>query len=650
MIFFVVRARDFLPPMKYLLGAALVLALQLPLVAAEASTPIPIEAFLADAEFRNPKLSPAGASLALIMRRDFADALVLLNADTLQPTPGPTLTNLRLVNYWWKGETKLLLLVQEATNYAYFVTFDLTTSKSKEIRAINRRPSWVVNPLAADPENVLLGSETSTGIELRKANLLSEKVTVTEKNPGWVQRWLTGRNGDAVAGLGREGGAWFMLVREKPGSDWRRVELGNRSVPDFWPLAVAADQRRIIGYDYRTADTARVVARDSQTGAEELLFHHPEVDADSNIVWGDDETRVRAIAYETDRPRFHYLDINDGELALQIDRALPGTVNSIISTSADESKLLIHAASDVVPERFHLLNRRTGRLTPLGGARGALNNVQLAPSRHLQFTARDGQALTGRIILPESGPRKPGLIVSAGADLTSRARKTYQPFMQLLASRGYAVLEVNHRGVDGFGQSFAKAGEMKIATTMGDDLADGARHVIAQGWVDPTRVVMLGQNDGGVLALHTLVRYPELFRAWINLETPLDADAVGAERLAFGIRETGAGGSSLRATDEFRLRRYGREIDPSAQLEKVRVPSFHYYGRYLHDRSGRRAEKTLKGLKQPYDYLIQVEFPRKTEMTTQEIDRFSFQETLRIYTRMVQFLERLGAPRTGTPN
>lgn len=598
--------------------------------------PLPIDAFISEPEFRNPKLSPSGASIALIFRSDFKDLVVLLDTASMQPRQGPTLGNLRVLNYWWKGDNTLLLLVEDVMGRAFFRAFNLVTQKTSELRQLNRHASTIVNPLIADPAHILVASATNTGNDLRRYDLVQDKAEVIEKNPGWVLQWFTDRAGKAVAGLGHVEGEWFMLVHEKPDTDWKRVGLGRGSQPSFRPWAVAGDQRRLLGYDYTAADTACVVAREPATGADETIFHSPEVDPSYNLVWGDDETHVRAIAYETDQPRFHYLVEADAQLAAAIDRSLPNTVNNIVSTSADESLLLIEGTSDVIPEMYFLLDRKSGRMRSLGGARSGLVPERLPRSRFFVFQSRDGQKLSGRIILPEVATGKPGLIVSAGYDLTQRATAVYQPFMQLWASRGYAVLEVNHRGVEGFGQAFAKAGEMKIATAMADDLADAARHAIAEGWVNPRRVAIVGQGNGGVLALHTLVRHQDLFGAWLNLATPMDNKAVAVEDLAFGLHDTSAG--RLRAKDYFRLRRYQRELDPSLQLEKVRVPSFHYFA---NERTGAKVAKTMKKAGYECVVLVPTKLPDENDPTVASVDRHNHEETHRVYAAMLEFLHRV---------
>ena len=58
---------------------------------------------------------------------------------------------------------------------------------------------------------------------------------------------------------------------------------------------------------------------------------------------------------------------------------------------------------------------------------------------------------------------------------------SYDPEVQLLANRGYAVLQVNYRGSTGFGIKFFNAGNLQVGLGMVEDLFDAVRWVVDQG-------------------------------------------------------------------------------------------------------------------------------------------------------------------------
>ncbi|MEK8170667.1 prolyl oligopeptidase family serine peptidase [Streptomyces sp. M19] len=72
---------------------------------------------------------------------------------------------------------------------------------------------------------------------------------------------------------------------------------------------------------------------------------------------------------------------------------------------------------------------------------------------------------------------------------------------QLFANRGYAVLQVNFRGSTGYGKAFTKAAVGEFAGKMHDDLVDGVRWAVDQGYADPDRVAIMGGSYGGYSAL-----------------------------------------------------------------------------------------------------------------------------------------------------
>ncbi|MGW3864197.1 alpha/beta hydrolase family protein [Streptomyces sp. NPDC005047] len=86
----------------------------------------------------------------------------------------------------------------------------------------------------------------------------------------------------------------------------------------------------------------------------------------------------------------------------------------------------------------------------------------------------------------------------------------FNPLVQLLANRGYAVLQVNFRSSTGYGKSFMKAGIGELAGTMHDDLIDGVNWAIQEGYADPDRVAIVGGSYGGYAALVGVTFTPDI--------------------------------------------------------------------------------------------------------------------------------------------
>jgi dipeptidyl aminopeptidase/acylaminoacyl peptidase len=85
-----------------------------------------------------------------------------------------------------------------------------------------------------------------------------------------------------------------------------------------------------------------------------------------------------------------------------------------------------------------------------------------------------------------------------------------------LASRGYAVLQVNFRGSGNYGRAFLRSGYKQWGATMQDDLTDATRWAIKEGIADSSRICIYGSSYGGYAALMGAVKEPDLYRCAIG--------------------------------------------------------------------------------------------------------------------------------------
>ncbi len=611
----------------HVLRFILPLCLALPLFAAPQRELPPVAAFTDPQEFRRIKISPDGSAIAISSTREFVDILTVIDLATMQPKISHAYSNGSIENLWWKGSDRLVLLLRSNIGGSFFRVVDLKDRKTPPESRVNMAVT-IVNPLPADPDHMVVLDGMRNAVKFNFANGDMDRI---EKHQTDVTHWLVNNHDVAIAAGGWDNGNWFMLTRPSVDKEWQRIPLGNRTRPDFWPAAASADQHRIVGWDNASANTVRVVIRDPISGQDEVIAHSDEADADNLLIWGDDYTHIRAVTYETDRTRAFYLDAKDAALATSIDAALPDTFNWIVSASADEKKLIIHSTGDTSPGIFYFFDRTKGQMARLGTNRPALDPSLLAAGRYFRFPARDGLALSAKIYLPPAGGPRPPLVVMMGDSLIAKTSVYFEPVYQLLVSRGYAVLQVNHRGVEGFGQKLAQAGLEQIDGKMGDDLADAVKHVADAGWVDAKRVAIMGEYQAGMLALFTLPHHQETFSAWINIGTSMHAGVLRPATIAFGMHENT--GPWLPKEQDFKLQRYSDKLDPIAQLKLINVPSFHYYWGYEVDRVQKYLPKpglTVTIMKAP------SENHWSNDWATQR--RQLAEETARIYGGVLKFL------------
>lgn len=148
-----------------------------------------------------------------------------------------------------------------------------------------------------------------------------------------------------------------------------------------------------------------------------------------------------------------------------------------------------------------------------------LSTIRLASQETVQWTARDGQALSGVLIRPLNyieGRRYPLIMVVHGGPESSVPNgwvTTYSNPGQMAAARGFAVFYPNYRGSTGRGVEFSKLGQGDAAGKEFDDLIDGIDHLAQKGLIDPTRVGITGGSYGGYASAWGATYYSDRFAA-----------------------------------------------------------------------------------------------------------------------------------------
>jgi dipeptidyl aminopeptidase/acylaminoacyl peptidase len=196
---------------------------------------------------------------------------------------------------------------------------------------------------------------------------------------------------------------------------------------------------------------------------------------------------------------------------------------SSVTGSADGSALLFRCQTDTMPAEYHLYKSNTDSVSLLFQSSPTLLDYALAPMKPIAFGARDGLQINGYLTLPTGLEAKalPTVLLVHGGPWF-RDRWGFDPMVQWLANRGYAVLQVNFRGSSGYGKAFLNAGNRQWAGAMRTDLLDAMDWAISEGVADPQRCAILGGSYGGYAVLTALAWSPDAFRCGIDIVGPSD--------------------------------------------------------------------------------------------------------------------------------
>jgi dipeptidyl aminopeptidase/acylaminoacyl peptidase len=195
----------------------------------------------------------------------------------------------------------------------------------------------------------------------------------------------------------------------------------------------------------------------------------------------------------------------------------------------------------------------------------------LAPKKPVVIKARDGLELVSYLTLPPGvEARHLPLVLLIHGGPWFRDYDEFDPEVQFLANRGYAVLQVNYRGSTGYGLKFLNAGSNEWGRGTQEDLFDATRWAIAQGTVDRKRIAAMGWSGGGFATLLSLEQQPDLFACGV--------DGVGPADLATLYRSFPSYWSNI--TNRWRRRggdfdhdeKLNRQVSPLYHVDKIRAP------------------------------------------------------------------------------
>ena len=384
--------------------------------------------------------------------------------------------------------------------------------------------------------------------------------------------------------------------------------------------------------------------RTKQLGA--LAFAHPEVDIAGLQYEPGPERRVVGARYVVDRPAIHFFDEaaerEHRALALAFEKEFGAPVfHELVSVSTDGVQQLIEVTSEVQPPVYYFYDRAKRAIRRILEQRPSLKPEHLAPTKRVTYQARDGLSIPAYLTLPrDAAPKNLPVVVNVHGGPWVRDSIGWDPEVQLLANRGFAVFQMNFRGSSGLGRKHLEAGYREWGQKIQDDITDGVKWLIAEGIADPDRIGITGGSYGGYATLVGLTNTPELYRAGAAYASVTDIEFLLSDDKwydwGYEWHETMVGGER---GDKERL----RESSPLRRVAAVRSPVLLGHGaddQRVHVRQSQRMANALREAGKDVEYL---EFPDEVHGFLLEANR------IRWYEALIAFFEKNLAPRAAPP-
>ncbi|MDJ0763435.1 MAG: prolyl oligopeptidase family serine peptidase [Myxococcota bacterium] len=307
------------------------------------------------------------------------------------------------------------------------------------------------------------------------------------------------------------------LYRKKDSNSWR-VFYENEEKDDRFQLVGFIDEDTIAVITDADRDKAAVVEyklKEKRFG--QVLYESDAYDVFSATIDPHTGKLKFVIIMVNGRPTYKYFRSSDSALQQRLQRAFPGKDVLFYDSSLSRKKLIVLAHSPTDPGSFYLLDVESLKTKPLANVFPDLNAQLLSPSQPIAVTAEDGLKIEGTITLPKKYPAPHPLVVMPhGGPIGIRDYDTFDPEVQFLADRGYAVLQVNFRGSGGYGKSFLKKGLGQWGQEIENDINASVDHVLAQYPIDKARIAIMGASYGGYSSLMSVIRFQDKYRCAVS--------------------------------------------------------------------------------------------------------------------------------------
>jgi len=424
-------------------------------------------------------------------------------------------SNRSISNYFWASNNEILYLKVASDNLEPgLFAVNIDGNNKRELISFPKTKIRLISsgPVSDGQVLVSLNKRDSTVFDAYRLNMQTGNLSLLFQNPGNITKWYSDPAGKLRMAIASDGVNETLLYRDKENQNFRSV-LTNNFKTSISPVSFSANNNCIYALSNKNRDKMALVELDCVTGNEHrVIYSNPLVDV-SEAIYSVNKDKLIYAGFETWKKERHYLDDTFKTTFKKLEKMLPNTEIVIASSDSLEKKFIVRTYTDRNPGSFYLYSIDDDKLVKLSDVNSSLKVENMAEMKPISYKTRDGLTVYGYLTLPKGMPAKdlPVVVMPHGGPDT-RNSWGYNSEVQFLASRGYAVFQVNFRGSKGYGKEFWIAGFKEWGAKMQDDITDGVHWLIGQKIADPSRIAIYGFSFGGFSALHGLMSSPQLYR------------------------------------------------------------------------------------------------------------------------------------------
>ncbi len=428
-----------------------------------------------------------------------------------------------IAGYFWPNNEQIVFLKDEGGDENFHL-FGVNIDGSNPISFTDFEGvrAQIIDDLPDQKDFVVIGlnKRNKQVFDPYRLNLKSGEISMLAENPGNIQSWMFDHDGKLrIATAIVDGVNQSILYRETEEEEFKTIITTNFK-EGFSPQFFTFDNKNIIGSSNLGRDKSAIVEFDPIT-AKEVKVLYANNDYDVNGVGYSKKRKVITAAYFNSwKSERHYFDSTSKAIFENIQKQLPGYEIGISGINKEENTIILRTYSDKSLGAYYIYTSEDNKMEKIVEVSPWIDENEMSNQLPISYNSRDGLKINGYLTLPkgynmENAKNLPVVINPHGGPW-ARDNWGFNPEIQFLANRGYAVLQMNFRGSTGYGRKFFEASFKKWGREMQDDITDGTQWLIDKGIADSTRIAIYGGSYGGYATLMGLVKEPQMYAAGVD--------------------------------------------------------------------------------------------------------------------------------------
>ncbi len=481
---------------------------------------IPITDFFKTAEQSTFRISPDGKYISYLKPYKDKQNLFIQSLADGKERMATSFTDYPVGrDYFWAFNNEIVFSqdVIALDEYKMF-TVDASSLKVHQIFSQGKVRITLLNRNKEEPDmiTIRINKRDPTNLDIYRLNIKTGELIPYLINPGNMTDWYPDPDGKIRLVTTSDGVNKTILYRPDNDAPFKPI-IENNFKTRVTPIAFTGEKNYFYALSNINRDKTALVEINAEDGKEiKVIFACDSADI-QEAEYSKNKRRIEFVSWEAAKPQKHFLDSGMKAIYNKLLLALKGNQVNIIDKDNAENKFIVFSYTDRNPGTYYLYENNTGKLTKLGDINSSLTPDELCHMEPVSFKASDGMTINGYLTLP-LGEKKTGLplvVMPHDGVFGQSSRWRYDPEVQFLANRGYAVFQVNYRGSTGYGKDFYSAGFKEVGGKIQQDITDGVKWLIRTKVADPKKIAIFGGGFGGFSALYGVSFHPELYNCAI---------------------------------------------------------------------------------------------------------------------------------------